>query len=222
MARRKQINNRNGFASPLRARPGMKTVIYQDTTTSTITVSETATTFTYTTGQLLPGLHRTASPTGAQRVLVPRAIFVECIPSGSTSAALPIVQLQVPATWGGNRTSEGFGAQPFKLISAVNPTILKLDWVAMGRVVPYVLRPTSMVDDEDLLSIQGKVGSTTSRTLQLRITTVVALMPQDGIIDVTPTVVPINNINKSLMESRQHDGSCASINTDEKGFDSHP
>ena len=162
-------------------------ITYQDTIVSSITVTDTVDTFTYTTQQLLPGLNFGSTTVGRQRIVIPRSIFAEVLPVGS-STATAVLQLQVPPSWAGNRSSEGFGFQPFKLISLVNPTILNMDWKAAGRTVPYILRPTSMLDNEEMLDVQGRTGGTTSRALQLRITTVVDIMPQDGIVNIVPSL----------------------------------
>ena len=187
MPRKRNNRPKNGFSSPLRARPGVKTVTYQDTTVAIITVSDTVDSFTFTSRQLMPGLNITTTPSGAQRVFVPRTVFVEVLPTG-TGPEVAILQLQIPASWAGNRTSEAFGVQPFKMTSLVNPTLFQLNYRAAGKAIPYILRPSSLLDNEELLEIQGRSGGAGNRSYQLRITTVVDLMPQDGIVNVVPTI----------------------------------
>ena len=188
MPKRRNNRPKNGFSSSLRARSGVKVVTYQDTVVAAITLSNTVSNFTFTSDQLMPGLRSVGAATGNHRIFVPRTIFVEVVPTDADP--LPgVLQLQIPASWGGNRTSEAFGVQPFKLTSLVNPTLYQLSYKAAGRWIPYILRPSSMLDAEELLTIQGRVeGGAVNRSFQIRITTVVDLMPQDGIVNVVPTI----------------------------------
>ena len=222
--RRNRRNNNNGFASTFAARPGIKSMIFQDTVASEITVSETANTFVFTSEQLIPSFGLIT------RIYVPRCIFVECLPTTNTESAT-MLQLQIPATWGGNRTSTGLGLQPYKMLSAVNPTRLKLDFVAAQRILPYVRRPGSTTDNEDLLQIRSSTRLTGADTsaITLRITTVVDILTQETLGRKVPTTllsrqldfIPGSSdrrpeiIDPSTSLFSQHDSSCACRNTQE-------
>ena len=214
--RSRKINNRNGFSSPLRARNGCKTITYQDTISSQFVISSTADSFTYTTGQLLPGLNTSVVAAITTRIFVPRCIFVEVVPSGTTTNP-GILQLQIPASWGGNRTSESFGGQPFKITSLVNPTLYKLDFRAIGRTCPYVLRPTSAGDVEDLMTIRARTNAAASATFDARITTIVDILPQDGLLNQTPTasLKYIEPTIRALTYFPEHDSNAPPENTEE-------
>mgnify|MGYP003573519834 FL=1 len=191
-------------------------MIFQDTIATEITVSETADTFVLSSEQLIPSFGLIT------RIYVPRCIFVECLPTTQTEAAT-MLQLQIPATWAGNRTSTGLGLQPYKMLSAVNPTRLKLDFVAAQRILPYVRRPGSTTDNEDLLQIRSSsrlTGADTS-VITLRVTTVVDILTQETLGRKIPTSLLSGNI--SLQPLAKHNGNAAkAIQLNEEHYECAP
>ena len=163
---------------------------YTDLVNSRIETAAAQADYTYTAQQLLPGLSVTAV---GGRVIVPKRVDIEIIPQYLNATVAPpttaVIQAQVPATWAGNRSSESFGSMKWKLISAVNPTRLSLSFDSLSNYVPYVKRPTSLVDNEELLNLKIESGvSGQGIELFLVIKTLVRVMPQDALIGPTPTV----------------------------------
>ena len=182
-------NNNKRRTRPRNGQNGLNFLTYTDLVNSRIETAISQADYTYTAKQLLPGLSFLAV---GGRVLVPKRIDIEIIPQYLNATIAPpttaVIQAQVPATWAGNRSSEAFGSMKWKLISAVNPTRLSVSYDSLSRWVPYVKRPTSMVDDEELLNLKIESGvSGQGIELFLVIKTLVRIMPQDALIGPVPT-----------------------------------
>ena len=73
---------------------------------------------------------------------------------------------------------------PYKLLSNVNPTMLSIDVVKMGRIAPHLLRPLSSASQNIALSVAFKDLPLDSQ-MALRVTTFARLLPDVNIRTVT-------------------------------------
>ena len=169
---------------------GLNYLPYTDLVNSRIQTAISQADYTYSTRQLLPGLSFLAV---GGRVFVPKRIDIEIIPQYLNATIAPpttaVIQAQISDVWLGNISSEAFGSMKWKLISAVNPTKLSLSFDSLSRFVPFIKRPTSMVDNEPLLNLKIESGvAGQGIELFLVIKTLVRIMPQDALIGPEPTL----------------------------------
>ena len=144
--------------------------IFRDTIKAEFNTGQGSGAFTFSAATLLPSLD--VNEVRERRVIIQRIIF-ERMPAEFTDQLL--VQLQTSSYYG-----TGDSTESFKLASSINPTRYELDFLKLGKVAPYVLRPCDISQTNSVLRVQV---SSDADTLSLygRITTVVRVMPQNSV-----------------------------------------
>ena len=112
------------------------------------------------------------------RTVVITKFVVELKPeiTGTDNVAGLFVQLQL-----GTALSNGpAAAQPFKMLSTVNPVVLELDLKRMARIAPSILAPLTTNNNLGCLII-NKVPQPASREISARITTFAHVLPDPNL-----------------------------------------
>ena len=123
----------------------------------------------------------------AGRTVIPRRVQVEVIPSLTNTAvtgnASENIAMQLQAIVNGQELP----AEPFRLVSNINPTRFNLDWVKLAKLVPAAR--TAYDSDSSMIYCRLKFsGNTTQspRDMVLKVTHVWDVFPQDSVV-VGPT-----------------------------------
>ena len=164
--------------------------MYKDTIETEFTLTTTFAELIYGNRTLLPSLSSSATPS---RSYVMDKVILEVLPTSNTDQAN--IQLQAPGlTIETGTVLPDVPMSPFKLTSAVNPTMYVLDYRKLGKICPFILRPFTHNNSFNALKVVGKAQDDTT-TIYGRITTFIRLFPQDGLIRGTPAVLrPLSDV----------------------------
>ena len=150
--------------------------LFQDTIIVQNSTADPSADINLSTGQLIPSM-------GVGRKVLPHRIRVEIMPTlwnGGVSANSDALQFQLSAI-DTTVSSAGlkFPVMPFKMCSNINPTSGVVNYTALKKVCPTVVRIFDSDGSESLFGIRFKPFDLTEpRVFQMRITSEFWILPQ--------------------------------------------
>jgi hypothetical protein len=116
------------------------------------------------------------------RTVVLRKVVIMLVPSLSTASQKTPITCQVFANQGNGQQLLANSA--FRPLSTVNPSTYVINWVALAKQAPSILRPKPCDDTEAVITLKFDRTLSESEHIAVRLTTHVWVFPQESIIDV--------------------------------------
>lgn len=186
--------------APYQKPSGMIGFPYQDTVSGTIVGDGTAQTFVFAVNTLLPGLNN--------RTVVFRRIMVQVLPQNQSYLDDNIVAYYVPISSNG----ENVATQPFRTMSAVNPTRIGVNVDKLKRIAPGVVFTMSSESTSSVLGIRFGLPPPSGNKFNLRITSVVHMFPQIDAQTVAVVATTAMSPQRADPDDEQNDIVASSVN----------